>query len=88
MTTIPVQLHEFITQECYRDGVYIGERRVEITYLEKKGMARRLPYVAGWTLQGAAYAFLVDYQVKQTIDRKSTRLNSSHVSESRMPSSA
>ena len=29
-----------------------------------------------------------DSYVKQAIDRKSTRLNSSHVSESRMPSSA
>ena len=28
------------------------------------------------------------YDLRQHIDRKSTRLNSSHVSESRMPSSA
>ena len=36
----------------------------------------RTPYVPGWDCHGLP------------IDRKSTRLNSSHVSESRMPSSA
>ena len=37
---------------------------------------------------GPVISWLQDIRVLQTPDRKSTRLNSSHVSESRMPSSA
>ena len=41
------------------------------------------------TVQRAAYAKFGEKVVKELLrDRKSTRLNSSHVSESRMPSSA
>ena len=44
-------------------------------------------------LNGAAFAtypsvYMMDFYSPQASDRKSTRLNSSHVSESRMPSSA
>ena len=35
-----------------------------------------------------AFQMLKELKLKVRIDRKSTRLNSSHVSESRMPSSA
>ena len=43
-----------------------------------------------WTIrrEGRLQAESIPDEVKQLIDRKSTRLNSSHVSESRMPSSA
>ena len=54
--------------------------------------------LAGWELKGWAIAVvlwvgvqafgLLLARVKPAPDRKSTRLNSSHVSESRMPSSA
>ena len=37
---------------------------------------------------GGAYSSAVYYTASDPADRKSTRLNSSHVSESRMPSSA
>ena len=40
------------------------------------------------TVTAAADATQLAADVTQTADRKSTRLNSSHVSESRMPSSA
>ena len=42
-------------------------------------------------LQNADYQTVKAYrlaQARQVIDRKSTRLNSSHIEESRMPSSA
>ena len=43
----------------------------------------------GGTASGALVAVIViKFMVHDTLDRKSTRLNSSHVSESRMPSSA
>ena len=42
----------------------------------------------GEAMDGAAFMGETPYTLEVTSDRKSTRLNSSHVSESRMPSSA
>ena len=51
-----------------------------------------LPSTDNLRCLGALYEVPIDYLVNEEterpIDRKSTRLNSSHVSESRMPSSA
>ena len=38
--------------------------------------------------QGGASVVLIDHATKLAEDRKSTRLNSSHIQKSRMPSSA
>ena len=62
---------------------------ITIAYLRKTGRDALLPSV--WWGAGAAVllsvilgVFLAEYAV----DRKSTRLNSSHIQKSRMPSSA
>ena len=39
-------------------------------------------------IAGALAAYLLLYRFNKIVDRKSTRLNSSHIEESRMPSSA
>ena len=48
--------------------------------------------VAGLFLElerrGVRYAVLRNYECLPVVDRKSTRLNSSHIQKSRMPSSA
>ena len=46
------------------------------------------PKVAYIEFEGEGVVTAADIQVDSDIDRKSTRLNSSHMSESRMPSSA
>ena len=52
------------------------------------------PYIAGPLVNGTKYSFTVNGRTgggpggPGATDRKSTRLNSSHVSQSRMPSSA
>ena len=46
------------------------------------------PYQTPFTLDGSHTNYLVPPLAPTGTDRKSTRLNSSHVSESRMPSSA
>ena len=59
----------------------LGEEKPEIE--EKKKFLDRLP---GKTSD--AVARLADYDFENPQDRKSTRLNSSHIQKSRMPSSA
>ena len=56
------------------------EMRREVAKHEKRGFA-----VQSISRNGQGYSFL---KTATLADRKSTRLNSSHMSESRMPSSA
>ena len=61
-----------------------GEEMFRSLVAEGKGVAVSLPHSGNWDHAGA-YFSATGIPI---IDRKSTRLNSSHVSESRMPSSA
>ena len=66
--------------------MYDTEKRVELVkkrVLEKYRWKKRRGIYRLSALCIALFAFLVG-----TVDRKSTRLNSSHASKSRMPSSA
>ena len=62
------------------DKTFNAGVKVEVAQLEKRDMQ----YLYR---DGSGFVFM-DQKTFDQIDRKSTRLNSSHVSESRMPSSA
>ena len=64
-------------------GILLRGEGVEYQVL----VALRLPRVLGAAVVGGLLA-LAGAVLQGLLDRKSTRLNSSHVSESRMPSSA
>ena len=62
-------------------------------YSEEEGTPEMIGYITSWSAQTYYYANDPDRALdcaRQTeeIDRKSTRLNSSHIQKSRMPSSA
>ena len=56
--------------------------------LKGMGVALITPFKEDESVDYEALGKLVDYQVQNGTDRKSTRLNSSHKHRSRMPSSA
>ena len=68
-----------------RDG---PRRRVENIKIEDLGKAKKITIDKDNTtiIEGAGASSAIEGRVKQ--DRKSTRLNSSHIQKSRMPSSA
>ena len=57
-------------------------------YLIKPGIRKISAIASAAFVLLAAYCMLTGRPSTMLLDRKSTRLNSSHVSESRMPSSA
>ena len=74
-------------------GASSGIGKATAILLHEKGYnvyatARRLEMMEDLKAQGINVLYLDVSQEESMIDRKSTRLNSSHVSQSRMPSSA
>ena len=55
---------------------------------ERKLLIHSLVELKNQLIQQGRYTDCIDELIFKVIDRKSTRLNSSHMSESRMPSSA
>ena len=79
---------------AWRRVTWQGSTRVELEWIEPDYLQMSYPTDSqgvpqAFTIEGSTlYARPIDDTASITIDRKSTRLNSSHVSESRMPSSA
>ena len=76
------------------DGVHLHSMTPEEAYHARRGTERSYESIYGRlrdagldSAPGTAAEILVD-EVREVIDRKSTRLNSSHIQKSRMPSSA
>ena len=77
-------------------NVNVGHGRAELADAAAAQM-KDLAYFSGYvgssnvpaiTLAGRLVALASDFDVQGVLDRKSTRLNSSHIQKSRMPSSA
>ena len=72
------QIHRSLEKELYQHGIYANllNWRTEVKPVE-------------WQMLNDTYdLFLTNPDAVLPLDRKSTRLNSSHVKRSRMPSSA
>ena len=71
------------------DGLVFGGVIALLAFVAAGTLKKRTGWILGWLVQilMIAYGFVV-FSMFFLGDRKSTRLNSSHVSESRMPSSA
>ena len=96
------RLREWVAQAS--QGMTIDENRVKLTSVKATGTAalleigkdaqqivvgrRSLGRVARWFLGSLSASLAEEAKVPVTVDRKSTRLNSSHIQKSRMPSSA
>ena len=84
LTDRELQIRNEERQRILRNiGSYQGRlERVPIREQEMAGVTR------DYEIAKANYKSLLDKKISAEIDRKSTRLNSSHIQKSRMPSSA
>ena len=64
------------------------DQREWIEKLEKEGELKKIKAAVDWDEEMGAITREVQSRGAQGPDRKSTRLNSSHIQKSRMPSSA
>ena len=80
-----IDANTFVSHSTYLGNPYLSQKFVE----EAENVKRNKPMKYRWEYLGEAIGSgVVPFDNLQVSDRKSTRLNSSHIEESRMPSSA
>ena len=97
LRSLPLPVLPSVSVSVVRSAAVLAQALHSVSELSASDLALPELSVSGLALPGLSVAFIVAALVRisvgsstvaMTIDRKSTRLNSSHIEESRMPSSA